>query len=116
MGGRPAPRYASDRTGLPVNLPADIHAYVQARFPVSEREAATGTLLAACIHTGAFPEERLLRCAAMASGGDLLKLQYYVGLLAIDWRDVIVAGEYAVLECGLTHVRNLCEPIDLDEL
>jgi hypothetical protein len=99
-----------------VSLPADIHAYVQARFPASEREAAIGTLLAACIHTAAFPEERLLRCAAMASGGDLLKLQYYVGLLAIDWRDVIVAGEYALQECGLAHVRNLCDPIDLDEL
>lgn len=98
-----------------MNLPADIHAYVQVRFPASEREAAIGTLLAACIHTGEFPNERLLRCVAMASGGDLLKLQYYVGLLAIDWRDVIVAGEYAVLEGGLTHVRNLCAPIDLYE-
>jgi hypothetical protein len=98
-----------------VNLPADIHAYVQARFPVSEREAAIGTLLSACIHTGAFPEERLLRCAAMASEGDLLKLQYYVGLLGIDWRDAIVAGEYAVLECGLTRMRNLNEPISLDK-
>lgn len=103
-------------SGRPLNLPADIQAYVQARFPVSEREAAIGTLSAACIHTGAMPEERLLRCAAIASGGDLLKLQYYVGLLAIDWRDVIVAGEYAVLECGLTQVRNLSEPMDLDEL
>lgn len=98
-----------------MTLPADIHAYVHARFPASEREAAIGTLLASCTDTGAFPEVRLLRCAAMASGGDLLKLQYYVGLLAIDWRDVIVAGEYAVLNCGLTHIRNLCKPIDLDE-
>lgn len=98
-----------------MKLPADIHAYVQARFPSIEREAATATLLAACIHTGAFPEDRLLRCAAIASGGDLLKLQYYVGLLAIDWRDVIIAGEYALLEHGLTRMRNLYEPISLDE-
>ena len=116
LAGLPAHRCSSACSGLPLSLPPDIQAYVQARFPASEQEAAIGTLLAACIHTGAFAEERLLRCAAIASGGDLLKLQYYVGLLAIDWRDVIVAGEYAVLECGLTHVRNLREPIDLDGL
>lgn len=95
-------------------LPADLHAYIQARFPPAEREAATATLLAACLHTGEFPEDRLLRCAAIASEGDLLRLQYYVGLLAIDWRDVIVAGEYVVQEQGLAHLRDLSQPLPPD--
>lgn len=90
-----------------MNLPPDVVTYVRAHFSADEWDAVTATLLAACIHTGAFPEERLLRCAAIASGGDLLKLQYYVGLLAIDWRDVIIAGEYALQEQGLTRMRNL---------
>jgi hypothetical protein len=94
-----------------MKLPPDVVTYVRARFPADEWEAVTATLMAACIHTGEFPGERLLRCAVIASEGDLLRLQYYVGLLAIDWRDVIVAGEYVVQEHGLAHVRNLCEPI-----
>lgn len=94
-----------------MNLTPDIVAYIQSHFPADAQEAATSTLLAACIHTGEFPEVRLLRCAAIASGGDLLRLQYYVGLLAIDWRDVILAGEYVPQGQGLSRVRNLDEPI-----
>lgn len=95
-----------------MNLPPDVIAWIQSNFPSDEREAAIATLLSARIHTGEFPEARLLRCALIAAGGDLLKLQYYVGLLAIDWRDVVVAGEYAVVPGhGLAKVRNLSEPI-----
>lgn len=94
-----------------MNLPPDVVAYVRSNFPSDAREAAIATLSAARIHTGEFPGERLLRCAAVASEGDLLRLQYYVGLLAIDWRDVILAGEYAVTKQGLAKVRDLCEPI-----
>lgn len=94
-----------------MNLPPDVVTYIRARFPTDELDAVTATLMAACIHTGEFPGERLLRCAVIASEGNLLRLQYYVGLMAIDWRDVIVAGEYAVREHGIAHVRNLCEPI-----
>ena len=98
-----------------MNLPTDILAYVQARFPLTEQEAALAVLLAARLPTGAFPEVRLLRCAAVASAGDLLRLQYYVGLLAIDWRDVIVAGEYVVRDRQLIKVYDLGQPI-ADEL
>ena len=99
-----------------MNLPLDIVATLQSRFPPQDQEAAIATLLAARIHTGELPGDRLLRCAVIASESDLLKLQYYVGLLAIDWRDVIVAGEYAVQKQGLAKVRDLCEPIPLNAL
>ena len=74
------------------------------------------TLLVARIHTGELPGKRFLPCAVIASKSDLLRLQYYVGLLAIDWRDVIVAGEYAVREQALAKVRNFCEPLPPDDL
>lgn len=99
-----------------MNLPPDVVAYIQSRFPAQDREAALAMLLVARTHTGEPAGERLLRCAVIASERDLLRLQYYVGLLAIDWRDVIVAGEYAVQKQGLAKVRNLCEPLPSNDL
>jgi len=52
------------------------------------------------------------RCALVASQGSLAKLQYYVGLLAVDYRDVIVAGEYEVVEGKLARVRDLTMPFE----
>jgi hypothetical protein len=98
-----------------MNLPPDVVAYVHSHFPAQLQEAAFATLLTARLQTGELPETRLLRCAVIASERDLLRLQYYVGLLAIDWRDVIVAGEYSVREEGLVKVRDLCEPIPPNE-
>jgi hypothetical protein len=37
----------------------------------------------------------------------LEKLRYYVGLLAVDYRDVIVAGEYEIVDRQPVRVRNL---------
>ncbi len=71
-------------------------------------------LVAAVIHTGETPSDRLLRSAAVASSGSLERLEYYVGLLAIDWRDVIVAGEYEPVNRQLVRVRDLAAPIPAD--
>jgi hypothetical protein len=43
----------------------------------------------------------------VASKGSLEKLQYYIALLAVDYRDVIVAGEYEVTGGKLVRVMNL---------
>lgn len=99
-----------------MKLPPDVIAFVYTHFPDEEREAAIATLSAACIHTGEPPGDRLFRCTVMASNGDLTRLQYYAGLLAIDWRDVIVAGEYEVQGHGLVRVRDLSEPIPAQKL
>src|SRR5437764_1363123 len=62
-------------------------------------------------HAGVAPGARLLRCAAVGSRGDLVQLRYLVGLLQIDYRDVIMFGEYDVVDGKLAHVRNLNEPL-----
>jgi hypothetical protein len=61
----------------------------------------------AIIHDGSPADLRLRRCALVASGGSLEKLKYYVALLKVDYRDVIVAGEYDVVGGKLTRVRDL---------
>ena len=96
------------------DLPDDVVAWVRTHFPAGEIEAALAVLTAAVIHTGEIPSDRLLRSAAVGSSGRLQRLQYYVGLLAIDWRDVIVAGEYEPENLQLVRVRDLTAPIPTD--
>jgi hypothetical protein len=52
-----------------------------------------------------------MACAAVGSRGDIVQLRYLVGRLQIDYRDVIMFGEYDVIDGKLTHVRNLSEPL-----
>lgn len=54
---------------------------------------------------------RLLRCMAVGSKGDPERLRYLVGLLQIDYRDVIVAGEYEPRGRQLVHVHDFNQPI-----
>jgi hypothetical protein len=89
---------------LPVSLPHDIIRRVEEWFSEPDRSIA---LAGAVIHDGKLADGRLRRCALVASKGSLAKLQYYVGLLAVDYRDVIVAGEYEVVEGKLARVRDL---------
>jgi hypothetical protein len=56
---------------------------------------------------------RLLRCALAASWGSLERLQYYVRLLEVDFRDVILAGEYEAIDGKLVRVRDLTRPFDV---
>ena len=93
-------------------LPDDIARRVTELFPDSDREAAASWLLRAKIHDGSTAGPRLQRCALIASRGSLEKLEYYVRLLAVDFRDVVVAGEYEVSDSGsLTRVRDLTRPL-----
>jgi hypothetical protein len=88
-------------------LPYDISRRLDEMFADAERPMALAALLGAVIHDGSPADTRLKRCALVASGGSLYKLQYYVGLLKVDYRDVIVAGQYEVVEGKLAHVRDL---------
>jgi hypothetical protein len=65
----------------------------------------------ATIHDGSAAGPRLIRCALIASGGSLEKLRGEIELLKIDYRDVIMAAEYASRSGKLVRVRNLNEPI-----
>jgi hypothetical protein len=66
------------------------------------------------LHDRSAPEPRLLRCAAVASGGSLQRLAMEIDTLKRDYRDVIVEGEYASRDGELVRVRNLTAPIPAD--
>jgi hypothetical protein len=85
-------RNLSEQAEPPV-LTTSCDAYMSP-FSGSDRDKAAGLLLGARIHDGSLAEPRLQRCALVASQGSPETLQYYVKLLAVDFRDVIVAGEY----------------------
>jgi hypothetical protein len=89
------------------SLPEDIARRVIEWFSEPDRSIALAMLSRAVIHDGKLADDRLRRCALVASKGSLEKLQYYVDLLKVDYRDVIVAGEYEVVGGKLARVRNL---------
>lgn len=97
-----------------IDLPADVVGWVLSHFSGDEYGIAISTLVTATIHTGEHPSDRLIRSAAIGSKGNLENLQYLVQLLAIDWRDVIVAGEYEPVNHELIRVRDLSTPILAD--
>jgi len=92
-------------------IPDDVAKYVARAFSRAERPEALALLEAAVLHDGSAPGARLLRCAAVASGGSLERLRMEVGSLKRDYRDVIVEGEYVPKGRGLVKVRNLLDPI-----
>jgi hypothetical protein len=96
-----------DSAPPPASLPDDITRRIDKWFAAPERPGALGLLSSAVIHDGKLADDRLRRCALVASKGSLEKLQYYVDLLKVDYRDVIVAGEYEVVRGKLARVRNL---------
>lgn len=92
-------------------IPDDVEKFVARRFDPGERSEARQLLEAAILHDGSAPEPRLIRCAAVASGGSLARLRMAVETLKHDYRDVIVEGEYIVKADKLIRVRDLNEPI-----
>lgn len=95
-------------------IPADIERFIGRKFEPKDREEARALLQAATIHDGSAAEPRLLRCAAVASGGSIERLRTKIERLKRDYRDVIVAGEYVSSGGRLARVRNLSEPIPDD--
>lgn len=95
-------------------IPDDVERFVLRRFKPSDRDEALELLRAAIIHDGSAPGPRLLRCAAVASGGSLERLRMEVDTLTRDYRDVIVEGEYVPRGRELVKVRDLTEPIPDD--
>jgi hypothetical protein len=93
-----------------MTLPPDIERYVERAFPDSDRAAVLELLGNAVIHDGQPAGPRLLRCALISSRGDLARLRTQIEHLKIDFRDVILEGEYVPKPGGLEHIRNLNEP------
>jgi limonene-1,2-epoxide hydrolase len=95
-------------------IPMDVSAYIARKFAPGDQQPATALLSTATIENGTLATPRLIRCAAIASDGSLERLAAEVERLKADWRDVVVAGEYEVLEGTLERVRDLNDPIPAD--
>jgi hypothetical protein len=85
--------------------------WISVHFPENTRETAATWLTEATDESGNPAGDRLIRCVALASAGDLDRLRSLVMLLRIDRRDVIMAGEYEERGGELVQVRDLNRPI-----
>ena len=92
-------------------LTADMESFIARTFKGSDREAALSLCRSATIEDGSPAGPRLIRCALIASEASLEKLRVEIEHLKIDWRDVILAGEYVSRDGEFIRIRNLNEPI-----
>lgn len=92
-------------------IPDDVKKYVVRKFKAPEHQEVMRLLETATIHDGTAPGPRLLRCAAVASGGSIERLRMEIETLKHDWRDVIVEGEYVPKGRELVKVLDLNNPI-----
>jgi hypothetical protein len=95
-------------------LPNDVVSFIARKFDVADRRLAGSILEGAKIHDGSAASPRLIRCAAVASAGSIERLRVQVEELMVDWRGVIVSGEYESVVGELTRVRDLNDPIPAD--
>jgi hypothetical protein len=95
-------------------LTSDVERFIARKFGASDREAALALCASARIHDGSPAGPRLIRCALVASGGSLERLRVEIEHLEVDYRDVILAGEYVSKDGAFARVRNLNEPIEDD--
>ena len=93
-----------------MTLPDDIKTFVQQNFAQNEQLEIMRILETAKIHDGSAANHRLLRCALIASGLTLNGLLRQIEILKIDWRDVIMGGEYEERNQQLVQVRDLSKP------
>ncbi|MBI5092400.1 MAG: hypothetical protein HZB26_08145 [Candidatus Hydrogenedentes bacterium] len=88
-------------------LPQDIVEKVRADFdPIIHDEI----LADLARMRGAESSDRLLRCIVQYAAGDLERYTYACDIAKLDYRDVIVFGEYDRIGNELVRVRNLNEP------
>ncbi|MGB5664146.1 hypothetical protein [Eudoraea sp.] len=99
---------------VPLKLPEDIVDYVSRNYAEEEIPIVMAALGNAKLHDGRDPDFRMLRCALVGSNNSIEGIENLVSLLAVDYRDVIVAGEYADKDGELVQVRDLSLPISSD--
>jgi hypothetical protein len=92
-------------------LPDDVVTWVHSHFANSDVDAALEILGSAVDQTGQAVGPRLVRCAAVGSGGDPARLALLVAGLRIDFRDVIASGEYELRGDKLVQVHDFNNPI-----
>jgi len=93
-----------------MTLLPDILRYIEHEFPAEQQAAAAAMVDSAFLHDGRPAGPRCQRAALVGSRGSLEGLERLVADLKIDYRDVIVAGEYEVHDKKLIRVRDLNAP------
>ena len=99
---------------MSVCLPDDIRRHLARNFAPEQRDEALRLLGEARIEDGSAASPRLLRCTVLASRGRLAELRGLVAMLALDWRDVVVAGEYECRGKALVPVRDCGQQLSVD--
>jgi hypothetical protein len=94
-----------------MKIPQDVIDFVVATFSQADASTALSALEVATIHDGTPASDRLVRCCAVASQGSLVNLASSIELLKIDWRDVIMQGEYRLKDGQPVRIRDLNNPI-----
>jgi hypothetical protein len=94
-----------------LTIPDDVVQWVNGHFRDIDRATALALLEDAVDERGESVEPRLLRCAVVASRGDIDRLTDLVEELRVEWKDVILAGEYESRGGELVQVRDLSQPI-----
>jgi hypothetical protein len=104
--------YQFDQLGKNMKLPDDVVRWVSSHFSETDQEQALVQLRSAAIHTGEPASPRLLRCVVVSSAGGLARLGQQIKQLHVDWRDVIMAGEYKFQEGRNIRIHDFNGPIE----
>lgn len=93
-------------------LPQDILLFIQENFAVAEHPEILKMLESAKTEDANAATPRLLRCALVASDKTLKGLRRYIDGLAYDYRDVILAAEYAYNKGNPIQLWDLSKPFE----
>jgi len=94
-----------------MSLPDDVVRFVERSFSQVDRAEALEILRDAVIEDGSPAIPRLVRCAVISAHRDVGRLRKQVAHLKVDWRDIVVEGEYVVRDGKLRRVLDLDNPI-----
>jgi len=97
-----------------MSVPEDVVRFVERSFSQVDRAEAIEILQGAVIEDGSPAIPRLVRCAVLSAHRDVGRLRKQVAHLKVDWRDIVVEGEYLVRERKLVRVLDLNDPIPED--
>ena len=100
---------------LATRFPPDIVEYVARHFLEDASSRAMMVLERALLQDGRKPDKRMLRCALVSCDNTLESLERQIAGLAIDFRDVIVAGEYTSRDGELVRIRDLSRPFFFED-
>lgn len=100
---------------MPPRLPADIVEFVTRNFSEEVSSQAISILEGAMLPGGRKPDSRMLRCALASCDDTVEGLERQIAGLAIDFRDVIVTGEYTSKNGDLVRTQDLSQPFVFED-